>query len=69
LPVIPGCTWRQEYREGEVVDELVMAAREHHVDLIAMTTAGHEGILDALRGSVTQQVLRQAPCPLLAVPE
>jgi nucleotide-binding universal stress UspA family protein len=33
-----------------------------------MATAGHEGILDALRGSVTQQVLRQAPCPLLAVP-
>ncbi len=69
LPVIPGCTWRQEHREGEVVDELLKAAREHHVDLIAMATAGSEGILDALRGSVTQQVLRQAPCPLLAVPE
>jgi len=68
-PEIPGCTWKQEQRQGEVVDELLKAAREHDADLIAMTTAGKEGILDALRGSVTQQLLRQAPCPLLAVPE
>jgi len=33
-----------------------------------MSTAGHEGFLDALRGSVTEQVLRHSPCPLLAVP-
>ncbi len=69
LPQIPGGRWRQEHRQGAVVDGLIRAARHHLVDLIAMTTAGHEGILDALRGSVTQQVLRHAPCPLLAIPE
>ncbi len=69
LPDIPGCRWTQEHRRGEVVEELVGAASEHQVDLIAMTTAGSTGILDALRGSVTQQVLRQAPCPLFAIPE
>jgi nucleotide-binding universal stress UspA family protein len=69
MPQIPGCSWQQEHRQGEVVDELIKAAREHRADLIVMTTAGHEGILDALRGSVTQQVLRHAPCPLLAIPE
>lgn len=69
LPEIPGCRWKQEHRRGEVVEELVSAAREHQADLIAMTTAGKEGILDALRGSITQQVLRQAPCPLLAIPD
>ena len=36
--------------------------------MIAMTTAGQEGILDTLRGSVTQQVLHRSPCPLLAIP-
>ncbi len=36
--------------------------------LIAMTTHGHDGFPDVLRGSVTDQVLRGAPCPLLAVP-
>jgi nucleotide-binding universal stress UspA family protein len=69
LPQIPGCDWKQEHREGDVVEELIKAAREHDVDLITMTTAGHQGILDALRGSIMQQVLRQAPCPLLAIPE
>jgi nucleotide-binding universal stress UspA family protein len=69
LPQIPGCEWKQEYRKGEVVDELIKSAREHDVDLIAMTTSGHQGMLDALRGSITQQVLRQAHCPLLAIPE
>lgn len=69
LPKIPGCTWKREQRQGEVIVELIKAAKEHDADLIAMATAGQEGILDALRGSVTQQVLRQAPCPLLAVPE
>jgi len=69
LPQIPGCRWTQEHRQGDVVDELLKAARDHHADLITMTTAGHAGILDALRGSVTRKVLRQAPCPLLAIPE
>ena len=69
LPEIADSTWKQEYREGDVVTELIRAAREHQADLIAMTTAGQDGILDVLRGSVTQQVLRAAPCPLLAIPE
>jgi len=32
-----------------------------------MPTAGHQGFLDALRGSTTEQVLRKAPCPVLAI--
>jgi nucleotide-binding universal stress UspA family protein len=68
LPEIPNCTWHKEHRQGEVVTEIIKAAQAHAADLMMLSTAGHEGILDALRGSVTQQVLRQAPCPLLAVP-
>jgi len=37
-------------------------------NLIGMATAGHHGLLDALRGSTTERVLRQAPCPVLAIP-
>jgi nucleotide-binding universal stress UspA family protein len=68
LPEIGDSSWQQEYRQGEVATELVRTAREHHADLIAMTTGGHTGILDALRASVTRRVLRRAPCPLLAIP-
>ena len=68
LPESPRCTWKHESREGAVVEQILAAAERHESDLIAMTTEGRHGILDALRGSVTQQVVRDARCPLLAVP-
>lgn len=55
-------------RSGNVVDMIVDAAIEFDIDLIAMATAGHHGVLDALRGSTTDRVIRHAPCPVLAVP-
>ena len=55
-------------RSGDVVDQILAAAAECPADLIAMATAGHQGFLDALRGSTTERVLRHAPCPVLAVP-
>jgi nucleotide-binding universal stress UspA family protein len=54
-------------RYGNVVQTILNAAVEYDVDFICMPTAGHHGILDALRGSTTERVLRHAPCPLLAI--
>lgn len=68
LPSQSGVNWRRVYQQGEVVEEIVKSANDHTADLIVMATTGREGVLDALRGSVTEQVLRQSPCPLLAVP-
>ncbi|MHC4293662.1 MAG: universal stress protein [Planctomycetota bacterium] len=65
----PFCTGRQIVRPGNVVEGIVEIALKHRTDLIIMATAGHESLLDILRGSTTEQVLRNAPCPLLAVPE
>jgi len=55
-------------KDGNVVDEILDAAGDWNADLIAMSTAGHQGFLDALRGSTSERVLRQAPCPVLVVP-
>jgi len=68
LPQDPAWSWARTHRPGEVVEGVLHTARETAADLIVMVTAGHEGVLDALRGSTTEQVLRQAPCPVLAVP-
>jgi nucleotide-binding universal stress UspA family protein len=54
-------------RSGHVVDAIVEAALEFEADIIAMPTAGHHGVLDALRGSTTERVIRHAPCPVLAL--
>ena len=64
----PEWTWHSEQRQGEPVDEIVSAAENCMADLVVMTTAGHDSVLDALRGSTTEKVLRQVSCPLLAVP-
>jgi nucleotide-binding universal stress UspA family protein len=54
-------------RSGHVVQAIVDSAIEFEADLIAMPTAGHHGVLDALRGSTTERVIRHAPCPVLAL--
>lgn len=53
---------------GQVVQAILEQAEIERADLIAMPTAGHDGLLDMLRGSTTERVMRQARCPVLAVP-
>ena len=57
-----------DLRNGDVVDTILQVAADMKANLIAMATAGHQGLLDAIRGSTTERVLRQAPCPVLAIP-
>lgn len=65
----PGaCRWELTARPGDPVDEIIATATAWAADLIVMTTQGHAGVLDALRGSTTERILRRAPCPVLAVP-
>jgi nucleotide-binding universal stress UspA family protein len=64
----PAYTWETVQRPGDAVDEILQVAGSSAADLIVMTTAGRDDFLDALRGSVTEQVVRRAPCPILAVP-
>jgi nucleotide-binding universal stress UspA family protein len=53
---------------GDVVEEILRQADAIDADLIVMATHGHDGVLDVLRGSTTEQVLRRAHRPVLAVP-
>ncbi|HEX6141132.1 MAG TPA: universal stress protein [Geminicoccaceae bacterium] len=55
-------------RSGNAIEQILDAASDQRVGLIAMATEGHRGFLDALRGSTTEQVLRRAACPVLAIP-
>jgi nucleotide-binding universal stress UspA family protein len=54
--------------QGPVEETILRIAHDYHADMFAMPTAGRDGFLDALRGSTTEQVLRRAPCPVLAIP-
>jgi nucleotide-binding universal stress UspA family protein len=50
---------------GEPSDEIIKIAREHEVDLIAMTTHGHRFISDILYGSVSRDVRHAVDIPVL----
>ncbi len=67
---IPQGPWQIERvaRAGNAAAEILVAADESHANLIIMVTEGRHGFLDVLRGTTTAQVLRHAPCPLLAIP-
>jgi len=54
-------------QKGDPVEEIVSNVRFHHADLIVMTTHGRSGLNRLVTGSVTEQVLRRAPVPLLVV--
>jgi nucleotide-binding universal stress UspA family protein len=69
LPMDPSWSWNSVIERGNVVAQIMKEANRRPADLIVMMTEGHNGFLDALRGSVTVQVLRQAPCPVLTVPK
>jgi universal stress protein A len=59
---------RQEVGIGTPYKAIVDAAVAEGADLIVMSTHGRTGLAHMLIGSVTERVLRRAPCPVLAVP-
>jgi nucleotide-binding universal stress UspA family protein len=56
-----------QVREGTPFHEIIRFARDQNIDLIVMGTHGHSGLAHVLLGSVTEKVVRKAPCPVLTV--
>lgn len=55
--------------EGDARDKIVAVAKKEACDLIIMSTHGRSGIRRALLGSVAEDVVRHAPCPVLLIRE
>ena len=60
---------RVEYflEEGNAAEQVLRVAREEKCDLVILATHGRTGLRRLLLGSVAEQVLRQAPCPVLTL--
>jgi len=54
-------------RLGDPAEEIIKAAIDFDADVIVMATHGRKGISHLLIGSVTEGVLRNAVCPVLAI--
>lgn len=56
-----------EIRHGSPFVEIVRFAKERQFDLIVLGTHGRSGLAHVLMGSVSEKVVRKAPCPVLTV--
>jgi universal stress protein A len=63
-----GLQVRQMVTGGQPFGAIVDFAEREPVDLIVMSSHGRTGLSRMLIGSVTDKILRGAPCPVLVVP-
>jgi nucleotide-binding universal stress UspA family protein len=56
-----------EIHQGEVAQMLVDVARQYEAGLIVIGTEGRQGAGPVVVGAIAEQLVRLAPCPVLAV--
>ncbi|HVM93686.1 MAG TPA: universal stress protein [Terriglobales bacterium] len=62
-----GIAHRELLREGDVARELAELVEGLRIDLLVLGTRGRGGIKKMLLGSVAEQIVGSAPCPVLTV--
>ena len=67
VKVVGGTVAGSHLRMGAVDLEVVALAKELGVGLIVMGCRGHRGIRRAIEGSISDGVIRHAPCPVVVV--
>lgn len=63
-PTDPAVPYEYRLVTGNPADEVVRLAEEEQVDLIVMGTHGRTGFKRLLMGSVAEEVVRRAKCPV-----
>jgi len=56
-----------EIRQGTVAEMLRDVARQYEAGLIVIGTRGHQGAGPVVVGAIAEQLVRVAPCPVMAV--
>lgn len=53
--------------EGEPAREIANAVRDYDIDLVTVVTHGRGGLSRALWGSTAEEIIAEAPCPVLTI--
>jgi nucleotide-binding universal stress UspA family protein len=64
---LEGIPHRCYVRHGQVAKSLAAIVEDHKVDLVVLGTHGRTGLGKLMLGSVAEDILRHAPCPVLTV--
>lgn len=62
-----GIRSHSEIRQGSIAEMLRDVARQYQAGLIVIGTRGHEGAGPVVVGAIAEQLVRVAPCPVMAV--
>ena len=62
---LPGLRVSTELAMGDPADELIRLVEERHADLLAMSTHGHRGLNDLIRGTTVSKVRHLVKVPVL----
>ncbi|HEY3302700.1 MAG TPA: universal stress protein [Candidatus Binatia bacterium] len=65
--ILPLVELRQEVEVGIPEKNIVAKADGENFDLIVLSTHGRAGLSHMITGSVTENVVRHAPCPVLSI--
>src|SRR5712671_4252781 len=53
--------------EGDPAREIANAVRDYDIDLVTVVTHGRRGLARALWGSTAEEIIAEAPCPVLTI--
>ena len=67
--LLKGLVIRSKIEMGLAVDAILETAQEEDYDLIIMGTKGEHNLSEVIFGSITSQVLKHSPRPVLVIPE
>ncbi|MDX6529423.1 MAG: hypothetical protein QOH41_1713 [Blastocatellia bacterium] len=66
-PLFDGLEVEPVLVEGEPAHEIAAAVRNYDIDLITVVTHGRRGLARALWGSTAEEIIAEAPCPVLTL--
>jgi nucleotide-binding universal stress UspA family protein len=66
-PMLDGLEVDPVIIEGEPAPEIARAVRDFQIDLVTIVTHGRKGLSRALWGSTAEEIISEAPCPVLTI--
>src|SRR3982750_382212 len=66
-PMLEGLGVEPVILEGEPAPMIAQAVRDFDIDLVTIVTHGRKGLARALWGSTAEEIIAEAPCPVLTI--
>src|SRR6266704_6083925 len=66
-PLFDGLEVEPVIVEGEPAPEIAKAVRDYDIDLVTVVTHGRRGLARAVFGSTAEEIISEAPCPVLTI--